>query len=74
MTPESIKALAFDVFGTVVDWRTSVAREAREIGSEKGFSIDWEQFADDWRALYQPSMARGARWRAALDDTRCVAP
>ena len=58
MTPESIRALAFDVFGTVVDWRTSVAREAREIGSAKGFSVDWEQFADDWRALYQPSMAR----------------
>ena len=58
MNPESIRALAFDVFGTVVDWRTSVARETREIGNAKGFSIDWDQFADDWRALYQPSMAK----------------
>jgi 2-haloacid dehalogenase len=59
MNLNEIKALGFDVFGTVVDWRTSIAREGRELGAAKGISgIDWEQFADDWRALYQPSMAR----------------
>ena len=59
MNPESINALTFDVFGTVVDWRTSIVREARELGAAKELTgVDWEQFADDWRALYQPSMAR----------------
>jgi 2-haloacid dehalogenase len=72
MHPDAIKALAFDVFGTVVDWRTSIAREGRELGAAKGISdIDWEQFADDWRALYQPSMARvrdGERPWTILDE------
>lgn len=51
-----VKALLFDVFGTVVDWRTSIIREMTQIGIDKGLSADWHQFADDWRALYQPSM------------------
>jgi 2-haloacid dehalogenase len=53
-----IKALTFDVFGTVVDWRTSVAREAARIGADSGIDADWEALADRWRAGYQPSMAR----------------
>ncbi len=68
---QPIKALAFDVFGTVVDWRTSIAREGREMGAARGISIDWEQFADDWRGLYQPSMAKvrdGERPWTILDD------
>lgn len=48
-----IKALVFDVFGTLVDWRSSIAREAREI---LGADIDAERFADAWRAQYQPAM------------------
>jgi len=55
---EEIKALTFDVFGTVVDWRTSVAREAARIGRTAGIDADWEALADRWRAGYQPSMAR----------------
>jgi len=51
-----IKALLFDVFGTLVDWRTSIAREARTILSPLGASPDWEDFADAWRAQYQPAM------------------
>ena len=51
-----IKALLFDVFGTLVDWRTSIAREARAILSPLGASPDWEDFADAWRAQYQPAM------------------
>lgn len=50
---QSIKALVFDVFGTLVDWRGSIAREAREI---LGADIDAERFADAWRAQYQPAM------------------
>lgn len=58
MAFDEIKALTFDVFGTVVDWRTSVAREAARIASEAGVTGDWEVLADHWRAGYQPGMAR----------------
>ena len=51
-----IRALLFDVFGTLVDWRCGIAREAREILSPLGVSIDWHAFADAWRAQYQPAM------------------
>ncbi|HTP47778.1 MAG TPA: haloacid dehalogenase type II [Casimicrobiaceae bacterium] len=51
-----IKALLFDVFGTLVDWRTSIAREARTILAARGAAIDWLAFADAWRAEYQPAM------------------
>ncbi|HEX7271043.1 MAG TPA: haloacid dehalogenase type II [Casimicrobiaceae bacterium] len=51
-----IKALLFDVFGTLVDWRTSIAREARTILAPRGAAIDWLAFADAWRAQYQPAM------------------
>ncbi len=64
---DDIKALFFDVFGTVVDWRTSIIRELKAFELAKGVSADWTQFADDWRGLYQPSMdgvRRGDReWR-----------
>jgi 2-haloacid dehalogenase len=50
------KALIYDVFGTLVDWRTSVAREAEKILAPLGTNIDWSAFADAWRARYQPSM------------------
>ena len=53
-----IKALGFDVFGTVVDWRVSVAREAEAVGRAKGNDIDWTAFAVAWRKLYQPQMQR----------------
>jgi 2-haloacid dehalogenase len=51
-----VRALVFDVFGTLVDWRTSIAREARDILSPLGIAIDWNAFADQWRAQYQPAM------------------
>jgi 2-haloacid dehalogenase len=50
------KALIFDVFGTLVDWRTSIAREARDALSPLGVALDWLSFADAWRAQYQPAM------------------
>ncbi len=50
------KALIFDVFGTLVDWRTSVAREAARVLSPFGVEADWLAFADAWRAQYQPAM------------------
>ncbi len=65
-----VEALFFDVFGTVVDWRSSVARELAAFGDEHGLEADWTAFADDWRGLYQPSMEnvrRGTRPWANLD-------
>lgn len=53
-----VKALVFDVFGTVVDWRGSIIREGRRLGREKKLKVDWERFADAWRAGYRPAMAR----------------
>jgi 2-haloacid dehalogenase len=53
---QGVKALIFDVFGTLVDWRTGVARESRAILEPLGFKLDWLAFADAWRAEYQPGM------------------
>lgn len=54
--PFDIKALAFDVFGTVVDWRSSVIAEGEQLGQTKGLQIDWAAFADAWRSIYRPYM------------------
>jgi 2-haloacid dehalogenase len=64
------RALFFDVFGTVVDWRSGVAREARRLLSPLGIEIDWLAFADAWRDCYQPGMQKirsGAAPYANLD-------
>ena len=53
-----VKALVFDTFGTVVDWRGSIIAEGSEWGKAKGISIDWARFADRWRAGYAPSMEK----------------
>lgn len=69
MTPpafDDVRVLAFDVFGTVVDWRGSIAREVDALG----LGIDGAAFADDWRGRYQPAMERvrsGARGWVRLD-------
>jgi 2-haloacid dehalogenase len=57
-SPGSIKALVFDVFGTVVDWRTSVAAEVGAFATAQGLSLDAEAFADAWRGRYVPAMHR----------------
>ncbi len=56
-----VQALVFDVFGTVVDWRGSIIREGQGFSLTHGLDIDWGQFADDWRAGYQPAMERVRR-------------
>jgi len=53
-----VKALVFDVFGTVVDWRSSIIRELEAFGRERHLSADWTALADAWRAGYQPAMDR----------------
>ena len=54
----AVRALTFDVFGTVVDWRGSVAREAAALARSRSVTIDAEAFADRWRAGYRPAMDR----------------
>jgi 2-haloacid dehalogenase len=54
--PLAIKALFFDVFGTLVDWRTSVAREAQALLAPRGYALDWLAMADAWRGEYQGAM------------------
>ena len=70
MGAADIKACLFDVFGTVVDWRSSITREGEALGRAKGIEVDWAAFADGWRGLYQPAMEKvrsgGMDW-VALD-------
>jgi len=72
LDPASIKALTFDVFGTVVDWRGSIARDLGEYFARRTPRIerDWAKFADAWRGKYQPAMQRvrsGGRGFVKLD-------
>lgn len=53
---DNVQALLFDVFGTVVDWRSSLIEDMRRFGAERNIDADWAAFADDWRGLYQPAM------------------
>lgn len=65
------KALIFDTFGTVVDWRGSIIAEGKAWNKAKGIDIDWASFADRWRAGYAPAMEKVRRgelpW-TKLDD------
>ena len=53
-----VKALTFDVFGTVVDWRSTIIHEGQLLTKAKGICVDWARFADAWRAGYGPAMDR----------------
>ena len=55
-TSTNVKAMVFDVFGTVVDWRATIVDEGRDWNRRKGWTVDWARFADRWRAGYAPSM------------------
>lgn len=60
-TPLAIKALTFDVFGTVVDWRGSLIRETEALAARTGIAIDWTSLVDAWRGGYKPAMERVRR-------------
>ena len=65
-----VKALLFDVFGTVVDWRTGIAREVESVAKKNDISLDPFDFADAWREEYQPAMEeirKGRRSFTLLD-------
>lgn len=66
----AVRALLFDTFGTVVDWRGGLISRIQAWGSTRGLAADWAGLVDAWRMAYQPSMARvriGAREWADLD-------
>ncbi|MEG9525055.1 MAG: haloacid dehalogenase type II [Hyphomicrobiales bacterium] len=66
----TVRALVFDVFGTLVDWRSGVAREAARLLAPVAPNLDAGAFADAWRARYNPSMETvrsGARPFVDLD-------
>ena len=69
---DHVKALTFDVFGTVVDWRSSITREGEALARQKNIQgVDWAKFADAWRGLYHPAMQEvtsGRRPWTKLDD------
>ena len=88
MDASGVKALIFDVFGTVVDWRTSIIEHGRTFGRIHGVEADWGAFADAWRGKYQPFMDRvrtgelpwtnldgctGWPWRKSLSSLRLPA-
>ena len=52
----TVKALVFDTFGTIVDWRSSVIAEGMAWGKAKGINVNWVDFADHWRLGYAPAM------------------
>ena len=61
MDASEVKALVFDVFGTVVDWRSSIIEEGQKLGAANGIKADWGSFADEWRGKYQPMMDKVRR-------------
>jgi 2-haloacid dehalogenase len=61
-----VKALFFDVFGTLVDWRGGVATGAEHLLAPRGYALDWLAFADAWRDQYQPAMEEVRSGRMAF--------
>ena len=59
-----VRALTFDTYGTVVDWRSSVLAELEAFGARRRLSVDWGKFLDDWKSAYRPGMDRVNRGEA----------
>ena len=67
MQLEAIKVVLFDTFGTLVDWRGSIASLGQRLATEKGINgVDWDAFARAWRARY----GAGTVGTAAVDTAR----
>lgn len=69
-TGQAVRAVLFDTFGTVVDWRSGISAAVRTFAADRALTLDPEEFADAWRAQYQPSMERvrsGQRPWVSLD-------
>ena len=61
-----IEVVAFDVFGTLVDWRSSITQALARAGDAAGLSADWAAAADAWRSRYHPALARVLRSERAF--------
>ena len=57
----TVRAIVFDTFGTVVDWRGSLILALNDFGQKRGLDAPWERIADRWRAAYQPNLDRVRR-------------
>jgi 2-haloacid dehalogenase len=69
-TGQTVRAVLFDTFGTVVDWRAGIASAVRSFADSHALTLDPEEFADEWRAQYRPSLERvrsGERGYVSLD-------
>lgn len=64
MSVAGVKALTFDTFGTVVDWRTSIINDFSAFGTRKGLKADWAALVDEWKTAYRPGMdaVRSGKW------------
>ena len=64
MNGVAIKAIVFDTFGTVMDWRKSIVADFRSFGERSGLDVDWEAFVDAWKTAYRPGMdaVRMGKW------------
>ncbi len=67
----TLRVLLFDVFGTLVDWRTSLIEAAEDAGARAGVRAEWADVVDDWRRAYQPALDR-VRNRAEWQDLDVV--
>lgn len=56
MNLDGVRVLTFDVFGTVVDWRSSIIVQLQAFGQEKGISVPWVAFVDQWKSCYRPGI------------------
>ena len=66
MSTDGIKAIVFDIFGTVVDWRSSLISDLTQWGASRGITRDWAPLVDAWRGAYVPSMEsvrKAGSWR-----------
>lgn len=67
---DNVKALVFDVFGTVVDWRSSVIKAGEQLTKETGIAVDWPTFAEEWRRVgYVEQIAKIRRGEAPYQTT-----
>jgi 2-haloacid dehalogenase len=69
-TGQTVRAVFFDTFGTVVDWRSGISSAVRAFAADRALTLDPDEFADAWRAQYRPSMERvrsGERPYVSLD-------
>lgn len=70
MSTSQVRALIFDTFGTLVDWRGGLIAQLQDWGAARGIEANWPGFVDAWRGAYVPSMAKvraGERDWADLD-------